>query len=232
MRFQTVPRQMGTGMKILNRLYSDYFMPSRLAEYERIIVTAKEQNYVHLTIPEFYDKRESGIDAEKKYFIHRHDIDTDPLTARRMFEIEKKYGVRTSYYFRLSTLDVPLMREIHEFGSEVGYHYEELAQFCKDKRIRSPEKARGNFEQVREIFRANFRAISERAGFPVTTIASHGDFVNRKLGITNSAFITRELMDELGIRFECYDAELLEKFGTIIDRKSTRLNSSHIPLSR
>mgnify|MGYP006145381963 CR=1 FL=1 len=62
--------------------------------------------------------------------VHRHDIDTDLPTARRMFALEQKHGVRASYYFRLSTLDFGLMRDIERYGSEASYHYEEIATYA------------------------------------------------------------------------------------------------------
>ncbi len=44
-------------------------------------------------------------------------------TAKKFFEIENKYNVKASYYFRLSTLDYKFMKEIHEYGSEASYHF-------------------------------------------------------------------------------------------------------------
>ena len=35
--------------QITNRLYSDYLMPSRLFEYERLLKTALDNGYLHYT---------------------------------------------------------------------------------------------------------------------------------------------------------------------------------------
>lgn len=72
--------------------------------------------------------------SDKKYIFIRHDIDSDIKIARRMFEIEKKLNVKSTFNFRLCTMDKKLIYDILEYGSEVGYHYEEIAQYCKDNR--------------------------------------------------------------------------------------------------
>lgn len=203
--------------KILHRIYSDYFMPSRINEYEALLQKAVELKYRHLTIPEFYALVKNGaLNPAERYFIHRHDIDTDTATAERFFNVEKKFNIKASYYFRLSTLDVELMRKINSFGSEAGYHFEELAQFCKDHRIKSPEEALKKYDAVRRIFQRNFLQFEKKAGFKIKSICSHGDFVNRRMGIPNYSFITPSILSDLGIELECYDLFLFNHLGTIL----------------
>ena len=109
-------------MRIWNRIYEDYFMPSRLNEYERLLKSALDLGYAHISLSSFFELICSDRVGEKAYFLHRHDIDSDCRTARKMWEMEAKLGVKSSYYFRLSTLDFGLMKDIHSSGSEVGYH--------------------------------------------------------------------------------------------------------------
>jgi hypothetical protein len=206
---------METVMSLSERLYADYFMPSRLEEYENLLSISVQSGYAHYTLSEYFNLIVTGSDPGK-CFIHRHDIDTDVRTARLMWEIEQHHKVKTSYYFRLNTLDFQLMKDIHKSGSEVGYHYEELAQYCKDKKITNPEKVREHYPEIAERFLQNFKMFSDRFGYKVNSVASHGDFVNRKLGIANHDFMTRELMDQCGIQFECYDARLLNSFNCIM----------------
>lgn len=200
---------------IWNRIYGDYLMPDRLKEYENLLRMSIDSGYQHITLPTFYSLARSRP-FSGKYFIHRHDIDTDPKTARKIFEIERKLGVLSSYYFRLSTLDIPLMQEIHQFGSEVGYHYEELATYCKRKRLKDIHSLRNRFEEIRELFIANYKHVESLCGFHIQTIAAHGDFVNRFLGIPNQDFIDSSVMKRLGILFECYDQRLITGYSSII----------------
>lgn len=204
---------------LLNRLYSDYLLPNRIPEYERINKRAIDAGYKFYTIPEFYNESVLKKSTLDKCFIHRHDIDTDPKTARRFFEIEKKLGIRSSFYFRLNTIDVELMKELHNSGFEVGYHYEELAQYCKDFKIKNWNTVVTKLPEIQSKFAANFIKIEKSVGFKIKTIASHGDFVNRKLGHPNHELIDQNLMIKLGIDLECYNSEMLKKMDVMLSDK-------------
>lgn len=199
----------------LNRVYADYLMPDRIGEYEGLLRKALDRGYRHLTFRDYARLlKAGGLDGSVRYFIHRHDIDTDVGTARRMFEAERKLGVVSSAYFRLSTLDIGLMREMMEHGCEASYHYEEIASFCKRWRIKSKEGALSRLGEIRKDFVVNFRSIESRLGYKLATVASHGDFVNRRLGLTNSAILDDGLRAELGIEAESYDPEIVRSFGS------------------
>ena len=202
---------------IYNRIYSDYIMPSRLNEYEKIIQSSLEKGYKHLSLIQFFDLlKNNQIKLDHKYFIHRHDIDSDLKTTRKIFEIEKKNKIYTSFYFRLSTLDIDLMKQINEYGSEASYHYEELAQYCKDNHIKSKTDIDKSLKQIREIFSSNFHNIQNSLGYKLKTVASHGDFVNRKLSISNFYFLNEELRHSLGIEAEAYDDIFIKNYSEII----------------
>lgn len=201
---------------LLYRIKSDYFLSSRLGEYELLLRTALDQGYMHQTLSGFYHGLLEGTIAEKKIFIHRHDIDTDPATARRFFQLEQRLGVRSSYYFRLSTVDITLMREIHASGSEVGYHFEELATYCKQHRIISATDVKTHYPEIRRQFAANLLRLNDQLGFSMTSVASHGDFANRILGVPNYSFLDDEFQRSLGIEFECYDKRLLNAYSIAV----------------
>jgi len=211
---------MGKLTTIKNRIYSDYFMPSRLDEYEKIIAQLLENGYRHITFREYKRLLDSNK-LNSRYFINRHDIDTDIATAKEFFRIEKKHRVNATYYFRLSTLDFEFMREIEKYGSEASYHFEEIAQFAKDNHIKSKNEILNRLDEVKEIFRENFLMIEEKLGVKIESLCSHGDFVNRKLGIINNE-ITKDmrLRDELGIVCETYDKDIMESFDMYISDKA------------
>lgn len=210
---------------MLNRVYADYLMPSRLGEYDTLVREVASAGYAQLSVREFFrqshDKDRAQGHPMPRSFVHRHDIDSDLRTAKKMFAIESRHGVRASYYFRLCTLDYGFMREIEAAGSEASYHYEEVADFAKRHRLRSAEAVRQRFPEIRELFARNVSRIVERLGLPLTTVASHGDFANRRLKVVNHELLRDDaLRRRCGIECESYDAELLRCFDLYIsDRK-------------
>lgn len=204
--------------KIFNRIYSDYLMPSRFEEYEKILLASKRNGYVHLSVRDFCEQLEHD-DIPKKVFVHRHDIDTDVKTARKIFEIEKKHGIHASYYFRLSTLDFKLMREIEDFGSEASYHFEEIATYAKCNHIKDPNIVRKSMISIREDFFKNLKMIEKNLEKKITTVASHGDFANRKLKIVNFELLNDDFRKQCGLKCECYDEILMKNFDARISDK-------------
>lgn len=203
---------------IKNRIYSDYIMPSRLDEYAKIVEESLSNGYIHLTIRDYNRLRENkGLDSNQKYFIHRHDIDTDVATAKAFFEIEKRYNIKATYYFRLSTLNFSFMREIESYGSEASYHFEEIAQYCKDNHIKSRDTVLQDIDKIRVKFKNNFKMIENRLGYKMVSVSSHGDFVNRKLEIINNEITKdKKLRRELGVECETYDDDLMKSFDIYV----------------
>lgn len=199
-----------------HRFYSDFLLPSRMQEYSGMLKMALDQGYQFFTIPRYFDALQSGkISSADKIFIHRHDIDTDPATARKFFEAEQTFGVKTSYYFRKHNLDIRLFKEVADAGHEAGYHYEELSDYCKEKNIHSAAEIKKHFTEIENRFLLNLQKMEQAVGRKINSIAAHGDFVNRKLNVPNYAFITPELLNKAGISLECYHPALMESFGYI-----------------
>lgn len=203
---------------LLNRLYADYLMPSRLPVYEDFLRAARDAGYAQIAVREYLQRlRRNGGKAGQGTVVHRHDIDTDLRTARKLFEIEKKYEVRSTFYFRLSTLDFPLMRAIEAYGSEASYHYEELASFAKKHGIKDRGIILGRLPEIRADFERNFRSVQEQCGHKLTTVASHGDFANRRLKLTNTEILRdQSLRARCGIECESYDRALLDHIDVYI----------------
>jgi hypothetical protein len=196
-------------------------MPSRLVEYEALVRDVASAGYAQLSVREFFRDIHGKERPSRKRFVHRHDIDSDVRTARKMFAIESRHRAHASYYFRLSTLDYGFMRDIEAAGSEASYHYEEIADFAKRHRLRSADAVRRRFPEIRELFARNVSQIVDRLGLPLTTVASHGDFANRRLKLINHELLRdADLRRRCGIECESYDAELLRRFDIYIsDRK-------------
>ena len=208
---------MTTMRTILNRLYSDYLMPSRLRHYDALLQHARQEGYRQTSVRAWLAALRGGRAGNGRVLVHRHDIDTDLPTARRMFALEQKHGVRASYYFRLSTLDFGLMRDIERYGSEASYHYEEIASFAKRAHLKHPDQVRARMDDIRAEFEHNFRRIEEQLGSKLHTVASHGDFANRRLGMINHELLAdAALRARCGIACESYDRELLSSFDLYI----------------
>jgi hypothetical protein len=165
--------------RLLNRLrrLPDAFA---LGEYEALLARARDAGYAQLSVRAFHCELASAGGGPRKVLVHRHDIDRDVRTAKKIFALETRYGAKASYYFRLRTLDFGFMREIEAAGSEASYHYEEVADYARRHRIHCAEEIRRRFPEIREQFIRNFSRITEHLGLRMVTVASHGDFANRR----------------------------------------------------
>lgn len=200
---------------ILNRLYGDYLMPSRIGHYDALIQAAQDAGYDQLSLREFLCP--PPPEGRAPTLVHRHDIDSDTRTAAKMFAIEARHGITASYYFRLSTLDIGFMREIEAYGSEASYHFEEVADYAKRHHIKDADAIRSRFPEIRTQFLHNLERIEARLGLKLRTVASHGDFVNRRLKVINHEILgDRAFRARCGIACETYDDELLSQFDLYI----------------
>lgn len=199
-----------------NRVVSDYFIRNRIPVYEHILQKALERGYRFVSHKEFFYLVQAGKAKVGKLFLIRHDIDTDPELCDQWLRVELKYNIKTSYYFRLKTLDLELMNFIHRQGIHCGYHYEELSTFAKKKGIKDMDVLRSRYSEIREMFRQNLLSLNQSLDFKIESIASHGDFANRVFGASNFDFVDRSLLDECGLLFECYDPLFLENYTAII----------------
>jgi hypothetical protein len=199
----------GAARSMAGRIYGDYLLPSRLREYELLLSVALSAGYETLPLGEFA-RHETTAD---RVLLLRHDIDSDLATAARMWRIEQRLGVRGTWFFRLSTWDDDLIAEIAGGGSEVGYHYEELAALALRDGARTREAALALVDEARDLLRVNTAAVRRRSGLPLTTFASHGDFANRQTGVANTALLDDQaLRAELDVRVEAYDESVTARF--------------------
>ena len=182
-------------------------MPSRLGEFKRLLNSALEHGYQTYTISQFWKETKHGkINIPGKCLILRHDIDTDLSTAKRMWEIEHSLSIKSTFFFRLSTFNVRLMKLIENNGGEASYHYEELATFCKKHHIKSTQEVKERLHEIRDQFKMNIMRLRELSGLPLQIVASHGDFVNRKLCIPNQIILKdKDFRKDVNINLEAYD---------------------------
>jgi hypothetical protein len=187
------------------RIYQDFLMHARLREYEKLLTEAKERGYATLTLCDLATCVSRQATLPPLTLVLRNDVDSDVATAREMFQVEKTLGIKATYYFRLSTLDAALMRDMQDYGTEVGYHFEEVATVAKRRGLRSSADVESHLDLIRERFRRNVQYYRTVAGSFPRTVASHGDFANRAINTTNSCIIDQKIRTEFGIVAEAYD---------------------------
>lgn len=150
----------------MQRFYADVLMPSRLGEYENFLTFALEHEYQTSSILQFWKLTGGGlVRPPGKALLIRHDVDTDPATAAQMWRLENALSVRHSCDFRLSTLDIPLMKRIENSGSEASCHYEELATVCKRDRIRSRGEVMKRIPDMQQEFAGNISWLRKHRAF-------------------------------------------------------------------
>lgn len=62
-----------------------------------------------------------------------------------------------------------------------------------------------SLEKIRELFVANLEQFRLETGCPCVTVASHGDYVNTKIGIQNHALMNDDVRKKTNILREAYD---------------------------
>jgi hypothetical protein len=201
-------------------MYQNYAMRPRIAEYGATVKFMRNAGYTFLTMVDLVRTLRSGRALPDRVCIIRNDVDTDPATALAMREEEVNEGATSTYYFRLSTANREVIRKIQQSGSEVGYHFEELATVAKRLKLRNRKEVLEHMALIKSEFRNNFKYFCDICGSAPKTIASHGDFYNRRLNMANTDLIDQELRFELHLEAEAYDPELESVIDArIIDRE-------------
>jgi len=204
---------------IWTHLRQSYFMADRLLEYRGLLAGILERGYRFIPMADFASSVRKGVLLQDPVALLRVDVDSDPAGAGLMFEAERELGIRSTYYFRLSTIDSSLIGAMTQHGTEVGYHFEEASTLARRRAIRNAADVERCRDILREHFRQNVTLFGQRAGATPRTVAAHGDFLNRKLGISNNFFIDSALLEELGLIAETYQRWLVSHISArIADR--------------
>lgn len=205
-------------VELAYRLYADFLMPSRLREFDSLLGEVQQAGYAVWSVESYWRAARAGrLPSGRRHLVLRHDVDTDPGTARRMWEIEQRRGISSSYYFRLSTVDVKLMQAIHAEGGEASYHYEEIADAIKARGLTRREDVESSMAAIHQLFRENLTSLRARTGLPMRVVASHGDWANRRLDIANRELLAdAELRREMEIELEVYDPAFRGGFPDLI----------------
>lgn len=131
-------------------------MDFTLNKYEALLKVIQLHNIPVYSIKKWIEN------PQTKGIIIRHDVDRWPGNSLKMAELEYKYGIYTTYYFRITkaSFKPDIIKKIAGFGHEIGYHYEDLSL------------AKGNYKESIRLFEEHLKTI--RNIVPVKTIAMHG----------------------------------------------------------
>ncbi len=199
-------------------IYNTLFVPNRWTEYAGILTAAKQAGYTFLRLVELKVALDSGTELPKPFLVLRHDIDSDPGAALRFGQIEVKAGVRATYFFRLKTWNAEVIEHLVAAGHEVGYHFEELASYAKMNHIKTAEPLLKRSHAIREQLEQNL--VRLRQNREIKSLASHGDFANRRLGLKNSVLAEDPVWRaNNGILYEAYDNDLKVAYQNHISDK-------------
>lgn len=209
-------------------LFIAYLYNSRISEYETILQKAKENSYQIISLRDYIENK---YDKSKKIFILRHDVDHFSDGTKMMFEVEKRYGATSSFYFRNSTFEPKLMKEIEEYGSESSLHFEPIADFIKaNPHIKTKE---GLFEtdfqdRCLKILKANIDRFRLLLDIPCVTIASHGEYENSLVRTPNN-YLTENIdtYRYLGIKLEAYNREMIDRVTCYISDVPIEINGGY-----
>ena len=197
-------KRIDTGREFINDVVEHN---NRLDYYELYIKLAQQNGYI---VTGYYDYITKYKHSKQRVLILRHDIDARDDATRSMLEIEKRNNVKATYYFRWNTFDEALIKEIVQQGSEVGLHYETIATYyLKNNRN---EINLEDITKCREILKTEIKSFKTRTGIDIKTVASHGNPINRKIGVPNYFLVMNQKYSDFGIVGETYDENIMSNY--------------------
>ena len=134
--------------------------------YRQLLESIKNRSYCFKAFHEYI-----ASPISEKLIVLRHDVDKLPQNSLVIAKLENEIGIKGSYYFRTvpESWDENIIKEISDFGHEIGYHYENLSAMSKTRGVRSGAQL---FELAFDDFKKNLAKL--RSLVPVTTICMHG----------------------------------------------------------
>lgn len=101
----------------------DYFT---IAHYDELVKLAVENGFTFLTYAD------ELLKSDRKEILWRHDVEFSPDIALKMAKIERKYGVKATYFFQihsefynvLEPYFTDILKQIQSLGHEIGLHFD------------------------------------------------------------------------------------------------------------
>jgi hypothetical protein len=154
-----------------------------IKKYLELINAISNAGYTFQTFEEFVTQ------PKERSVVLRHDVDDKKLNSLAFAKLQADLKIKGTYYFRTvpQSFDENVIRQIHDLGHEIGYHYENM------------DSCKGNVDNAHKEFCRNlgdFNRIS-----PVKTICMHGSPLSK---YDNRDIWKKYNYKELGIVAEPY----------------------------
>jgi hypothetical protein len=170
----------------------------RLSHYEYCLSTAKAKGYSFSLM-----KNSENIAKENVIFL-RHDVDSDPGLALNFSNIEKKLGIRATYFFRVHAEDnlfsldnYRVIQRILKDGHEIGLHAEtDFASLVGERGLSTLSRGKTVLEAI--------------VGRTISGLSMH-EPTRSVRSLKKSDF------KRLGFQYDAYDPRFLERLKYISD---------------
>jgi hypothetical protein len=131
-----------------------------LAKYDALCGALVSEGYAAWTAGDYLAR--PAAERPARLVLLRHDVESSPVQARRMADVEHARGLAATYFFRVKrqSYDLSVIGGIAAMGHEIGYHYETWSQ------------ARGDAARAAALFREAL--VKLRAHAPIRVASMHG----------------------------------------------------------
>lgn len=148
------------------------------------------------------------IKPDKPFLVLKHDMETNPLKALRLAQIESKYSHKGSYYAQAYLLNdsknIDILKQIKELGHEVSYHHDVM------------DSNKGDIYKAVEEFQRNIE-LFENNDFLVQTVCQHGNPIIDRDGYSSN----RDFFRNAKV------AQLYEHISEIMVNFKSRINEDY-----
>jgi len=124
--------------------------------YKELLDAMQTANYSFQTFEEYIKN------PYERAIILRHDVDARKQNSFTFAKIQHQLGIKGTYYFRTipQSFDETIIKQMHQMGHEIGYHYETM------------DTAKGDVDKAYQEFCKHLETF--RKIVPITTICMHG----------------------------------------------------------
>jgi len=144
----------------------------RINQYHSFLKTISNNSYEILL---FNDHIDCEFKVNKVGVLLRHDVDISLSRAKKMYEIEKEQGIKSTFFFRMHAEKysyeeaIPLIEQLTSDGYGIGMHYDVLS-FTK-----------GNKEKAIALFEEDLSKLREIVTTHIVCAHGHRRYKNREI---------------------------------------------------